>query len=93
MVVARWLNFLVLTIAGERLELSHFLPPSANVRWVFLLIVLHVSLVLRLVGDGMNAPTLTARGGPLNALALALFILVTLVSVIRGLRLSPPQSR
>lgn len=30
-----WIGFLVLTIAGERLELSRVLPPSANARRVF----------------------------------------------------------
>ncbi|MFZ2525841.1 MAG: hypothetical protein WAW87_11090, partial [Candidatus Ferrigenium altingense] len=34
-VVALWINFLVLTIAGERLELSRFLPPSPVARLVF----------------------------------------------------------
>jgi hypothetical protein len=38
-VVALWMNFLVLTIAGERLELSRFLPPSPRAKTVFLLIV------------------------------------------------------
>lgn len=34
-VVPWWLAFLVLTIAGERLELSRFLPPSPTARRVF----------------------------------------------------------
>src|SRR5574340_615216 len=34
-VVALWINFLVLTIAGERLELSRFLRPSAGAKRVF----------------------------------------------------------
>src|SRR5512139_2264468 len=34
-VVALWINFLVLTIAGERLELSRFLPPSPGAKRVF----------------------------------------------------------
>lgn len=37
--VGGWLGFLVLTIAGERLELSRFLPPSPVARRVFLVIV------------------------------------------------------
>ena len=37
--VAWWLAFLILTIAGERLELSRFLPPSPIARWVFAAIV------------------------------------------------------
>lgn len=34
-----WMAFLVLTIAGERLELTRFLPPSPTARRSFLLIV------------------------------------------------------
>ncbi len=34
-VVALWINFLVLTIAGERLELSRFLPPSPVAKQIF----------------------------------------------------------
>jgi hypothetical protein len=34
-VVAWWIAFLVLTIAGERLELSRFLPPSVTARRAF----------------------------------------------------------
>lgn len=34
-----WMGFLVLTIAGERLELSRFLPPSPNSRQVFIAII------------------------------------------------------
>lgn len=37
--VGGWLGFLVLTIAGERLELSRFLPPSPVARRVFLVLV------------------------------------------------------
>ena len=38
-VVPWWLSFLVLTIAGERLELSRFLPPSALANRVFALLL------------------------------------------------------
>lgn len=38
-VVPWWLSFLVLTIAGERLELSRFLPTSLSSKLVFMLIV------------------------------------------------------
>jgi hypothetical protein len=38
-VVGWWIAFLVLTIAGERLELSRFLPPSPNARRLFAAIV------------------------------------------------------
>lgn len=34
-----WAGFLVLTIAGERLELSRFLPPSAPARRVFIAVL------------------------------------------------------
>ena len=39
-VAALWINFLVLTIAGERLELSRFLPPSPAARRLFLSVLL-----------------------------------------------------
>lgn len=38
-VVPLWLVFLVLTIAGERLELSRFLPPSPIARRIFLALI------------------------------------------------------
>ena len=38
-VAALWINFLVLTIAGERLELSRFLPPSPVARQIFAVIL------------------------------------------------------
>lgn len=41
-VVAPWINFLVLTIAGERLELSRFLPPSPMAKWVFVAILIAI---------------------------------------------------
>ncbi len=47
-IVAWWLGFLVLTIAGERLELSRFLPPSPVARRVF-------ALVMAIVVAGMAA--------------------------------------
>lgn len=37
--VVAWMAFLVLTIAGERLELSRFLPPSPWARRLFIVIV------------------------------------------------------
>ncbi|MFN2308518.1 MAG: hypothetical protein ABR553_02110 [Gammaproteobacteria bacterium] len=61
-VVALWLNFLVLTIAGERLELSRFLPPSVNARRLFPLIV-----AVLLVG---SLAVLAGRGVPLYGLGL-----------------------
>ena len=47
-VVAWWLAFLVLTIAGERLELSRFLPPSPPARHAF-------ALLLVVIGTGLIA--------------------------------------
>ena len=46
-VVPWWLAFLILTIAGERLELSRFMPPSALAQRVFgaLLVVAAIGLV------------------------------------------------
>src|SRR3989338_7054970 len=38
-VVALWMNFLILTIAGERLELSRFLPPSPRAKKIFVVIL------------------------------------------------------
>jgi len=45
-VVPWWIGFLVLTIAGERLELSRFMPLSLNSKIVFILII-----ILFLIGD------------------------------------------
>jgi hypothetical protein len=64
-----WVAFLVLTIAGERLELSRVLPPSPIARRVFaalvavLLVGVSVSLVSRAVGT-------TVLGAALTGLAL-----------------------
>ncbi len=54
--------------------------------WTFYLplLALHVSLLVRLAGDGLMLPALRSLGGLLNAAALALFILSTVSSVIRG---------
>ncbi len=54
--------------------------------WTFYLplLALHASLVIRLGGDGLALPYLRSMGGLLNAAALALFILSTITSVIRG---------
>jgi hypothetical protein len=53
-VVALWVNFLVLTIAGERLELSRFLPPSPGAKRVFkiILAVLVAGSLLNVAGAG-----------------------------------------
>jgi hypothetical protein len=56
--------------------------------WTFYLplLVLHASLLLRLAGDALAAPALRSQGGMLNAVALVLFILGTVGSVLRGRR-------
>jgi len=45
-VVPWWLSFLVLTIAGERLELSRFMPPSTRARQGFAALLLLVVAAL-----------------------------------------------
>lgn len=51
-----WMAFLVLTIAGERLELTRFLPPSAVARRLFVLIagLQLISLPLVLWDEGIG---------------------------------------
>ena len=69
-VVAWWLGFLILTIAGERLELSRFLPPSRFARATF-------ALVLAIVVAGMlgaNRPWGASVFG-VGLLALAAWLL------------------
>ncbi len=61
-VVAWWLAFLVLTIAGERLELSRFLPPSQVARSVF-------ALLLAVIGTGLFGVQFT-WGAPVFAAGL-----------------------
>jgi hypothetical protein len=63
-VVPWWLAFLVLTIAGERLELSRFLPPSAAATRVFAGLL--VACLAGLAGGTHDMPW----GGPLFAAAL-----------------------
>jgi len=69
-VVPWWLAFLVLTIAGERLELSRFMPPSPTAQRVFA--VLLVVIALGLFGSTrVWGPSVFAAG--LLGLALWLF--------------------
>src|SRR5574340_143944 len=53
-VVPLWVNFLVLTIPGERLELSRFLPPSPGAKKIFkvILAVLVAGALLNVTGSG-----------------------------------------
>jgi hypothetical protein len=66
-----WMAFLVLTIAGERLELSRFLPPSRFARTAFALVVAAIllSLFLALALPRAGAAALAAA-----LLALALWL-------------------
>ncbi|MCL4776605.1 MAG: hypothetical protein KJ054_03790 [Gammaproteobacteria bacterium] len=66
-VVPLWTAFLVLTIAGERLELSRFLPPSAVARRAFAIIV-----ALLLAGAVVSVADLAAGGSLFAAALLAL---------------------
>jgi len=56
--------------------------------WTFYLplLALHLSLLMRIAGNRLMLPELYSLGGLLNAAALALFILITVSSVIRGFR-------
>ena len=71
-VVLWWAGFLILTIAGERLELSRLLVLSALSRWLFLIamIIFLAGLVL-----GQVDYVLGARLAGLGMLALALWLL------------------
>ncbi|HET7776708.1 MAG TPA: hypothetical protein VFK74_10095, partial [Azospira sp.] len=60
-----WIAFLALTIAGERLELSRFLPPSPVAQRVFALFMALVFL------GALLTPFLPAAGAPLAGLGLA----------------------
>lgn len=58
-----WIGFLVLTIAGERLELSRVLPPSAAARRVFVAAVLIVLAGIALSAFAWTAGTLLLGAG------------------------------
>jgi uncharacterized membrane protein YeaQ/YmgE (transglycosylase-associated protein family) len=67
-----WISFLVLTITGERLELSRFLPPSLGSKVVFILILtlFLIGVVLATLSSDLNVQVLS-----LALLALALWLL------------------
>jgi len=69
-VVALWINFLVLTIAGERLELTRFLPPSSTAKRIFSAIL--VSLLAGGFFSGTVAGAIIYGAG---LLGLALWLL------------------
>lgn len=70
-VVVWWIAFLVFTIAGERLELSRFLPASPMAKGLFAAIV--ALLLGALIVAGGSPIAQTVFGGALVALALWLF--------------------
>jgi hypothetical protein len=53
------------------------------------LVLLHASLAWRVAGSLIDSLSLTSQGGMANALALLVFILVMLGSVLRGRRDTP----
>ncbi len=67
-----WIGFLVLTIAGERLELSRVLPPSAVARRVFVAAILVLLAAIALSAFMWTAGTLLLGAG---LLALALWLM------------------
>lgn len=71
-VAALWINFLVLTIAGERLELTRFLPPrlAASTLFAGLLTLVVVTTGLTAAGDLTGA-----RAFGLGLLGLAVWLL------------------
>ena len=69
-VVTWWLAFLILTIAGERLELSRFLPPSPVARGVFAVLLLVIGAGLLGAQHEWGASVFAA-----GLLALALWLL------------------
>lgn len=66
--IAGWMGFLVLTIAGERLELSRFMPPSPRARSVFLWIV--IAMLLAVLSTWLNEAGLRFLGATLVTLAV-----------------------
>jgi hypothetical protein len=66
-IVAWWLAFLILTIAGERLELSRFMPPSPVAKRVFAAILVAIVVGLAGIRSDWGAPVF---GAGLVALAL-----------------------
>ncbi len=65
-----WLSFLILTIAGERLELSRFLQPSRSAQRMFIAVLLLIGAGLLGIGQPWG-PTVFALG----LLALAAWLL------------------
>jgi len=72
-VVPWWIGFLVLTIAGERLELSRMLFHARWTRWLFLGLVGFLGLGMSL---SVSAPDLGFRGMGVGLGAIALWLTV-----------------
>lgn len=70
--VPAWMAFLVLTIAGERLELSRFLPPSPTARQVFAVIIIVMLVGVLPMPGSLGAARLLF---PVALVALALWLL------------------
>jgi hypothetical protein len=67
--VAWWLAFLILTIAGERLELSRFLPPSPVAKRMF------VAILLLIVAGLLSQASSIGRGSfGIGLLALSVWL-------------------
>jgi hypothetical protein len=85
-----WTTWLVLTIAGERLELTRVMPPSPVAR-ISLVVASSRStwgLVMRVVGDLAGISVLRAWGGLVNAIAIP-----RVYGRDRRRRLTPRQKR
>ena len=67
--VTWWIAFLILTIGGERLELSRFLAPSPAAKWTF-------GAILAVIGAGLIAASLPwgTRAFAIGLLALAAWL-------------------
>jgi hypothetical protein len=62
-------------------------------RFYMHLVLLHFSLLLRIVGDATDMFVWRQWGGLLNAVAILLFLLNTLLAAIQGMRISPASRR
>lgn len=71
-VMSWWIGFLVLTIAGERLELSRVLPPSliSKLAFILIIILLLIGAVMAAWSNDLNVKVFSAA-----LLALALWLL------------------
>lgn len=66
-----WLGFLILTIAGERLELSRFLAPPASAQKYFVAVTV---LLLATLALGFQAPALGTTGFGISLILLTLWL-------------------